>query len=99
MTNIGIEKRLSAIENEIVHLKAERAPAKAHLIHSLEKIHGTFEDDDAFREAARLGRKWRDQIEVGWKQSRKCKMIDGPGVFSEIRQMGRSKRLPVKAKR
>jgi hypothetical protein len=61
MSATEIEKRLTAIERELAHLKAERQPtATSHPIHALEKIHGTFENDEAFREATRLGRKWRE---------------------------------------
>jgi hypothetical protein len=61
MTIKDLENRISAVEQEIAQLKAERlTSAKRHPIHALEKLHGTFEDDEAFREAMRLGRKWRD---------------------------------------
>jgi hypothetical protein len=60
MSTREIEKRLTAIEKEIAHLKRGRLPAaEAHPIRALEKIHGTFENDAAFREATRLGRDWR----------------------------------------
>jgi hypothetical protein len=58
MSPRGIERRLAAVEHEIARLKAARHwPAQAHPIHALEKVHGTFENDEAFKEAARLGRK------------------------------------------
>jgi hypothetical protein len=61
MSTHEIEKRLTAVEQEIAHLKVQRPTmGQPHPIQSLERIHGTFEDDDAFQEAARLGRKWRD---------------------------------------
>jgi hypothetical protein len=60
MSIIEIEKRLIAVENELARLKAERsAVGQGHPIHALDRIHGTFENDDAFKEAMRLGRKWR----------------------------------------
>jgi hypothetical protein len=60
MSTREIENRLTAIEQEIAHLRAQSVPPiKAHPIHALEKIHGTFENDEAFREAMLLGRKWR----------------------------------------
>jgi hypothetical protein len=60
MSATEIEKRLTAVEQELARLRAERQPGvKPHPIHALENIHGTFENDGAFREAARLGRKWR----------------------------------------
>jgi hypothetical protein len=59
MSATEIERRLVAVEQEIARLKANRG-ALAHPIQALEQIHGTFEDDEAFREAMRLGRKWRE---------------------------------------
>ena len=60
MTATEIENRLIAIEQELAHLKSERTlAAKPHPIQALEKIHGSFENDAAFKEATRLGRKWR----------------------------------------
>jgi hypothetical protein len=60
MSTREIEKRLTAVEREIAHLKQERRSATGtHPVHALEKIHGTFENDAAFQEATRLGRNWR----------------------------------------
>lgn len=60
MSAAELEKRLAAIEHELANLKSERASTvKTHPIHTVEKIHGTFENDEAFKEAMRLGRKWR----------------------------------------
>jgi hypothetical protein len=60
MSTTEIEKRLTIIERELAELKAERAAVrKRHPVHALERIHGAFEDDESFREAMRLGRKWR----------------------------------------
>lgn len=58
MSTNNIEKRLTALEREIAQLKA-RTVAQMHPVHSLDRIHGMFEDDVAFREASKLGRKWR----------------------------------------
>ena len=55
-----LERRLTQIEQEVASLKAEHRPAAiSHPVEVLERIHGIFERDDAFEEAARLGRKWR----------------------------------------
>lgn len=71
MSTREIEKRLAIIEQEIAHLKAERRPpAQAHPIHALEKIHGTFENDEAFKEATRLGRKWRESQRPNARKSK-----------------------------
>ncbi len=62
MTLAEFEHRLSAVEAEVTRLKRGRGSsrAKAHPVETLDAIHGTFANDDAFREAMRLGRKWRN---------------------------------------
>jgi hypothetical protein len=57
MSTSELEQRLIAVEREVAQLKAQRLTP--HPVAALERIHGTFEDDAAFREAARFGRKWR----------------------------------------
>ncbi len=62
MTTTQIESRLAALEKEVADLKLARTAQpmrKEHPVRALEKIHGTFENDEAFKEAMRLGRKWR----------------------------------------
>jgi hypothetical protein len=58
MTIAEIEKRLTALEQEIAELRQERN-AKPHPAQVLKRIHGTFENDAAFQEATRLGKRWR----------------------------------------
>ena len=53
MNQTELADRLAAIEADLAALKAKIHPRP---VHALERIHGTFEDDAAFREAARLGR-------------------------------------------
>jgi hypothetical protein len=62
VNSTDIEKRLTTLELELAPLKAGRTSVdKPHPIQVLEKIHGTFRNDDkAFREAMRLGRRWRE---------------------------------------
>jgi hypothetical protein len=60
MTATKLEQRLAAVEREVARLKRERAGSSTHPVQALEQIHGTFENDQAFAEAARLGRKWRN---------------------------------------
>ena len=61
MTLTDIAKRLSAVERELAGLKAGGAKAGKSLpVRALERIHSTFENDDAFQEAVRLGRRWRN---------------------------------------
>jgi hypothetical protein len=65
MTTSQLEKRLSAVEKEIEKLKA--APARGanhHPARVLEKVHGTFQNDAAFQEAVRLGRRWRKSLDA-----------------------------------
>jgi len=59
MTSAELEKRLARVEQEVAQLKSAQAGIARHPLHTLEQIHGIFENDEAFREAARLGRKWR----------------------------------------
>ncbi|HZK82711.1 MAG TPA: hypothetical protein VFC46_16625 [Humisphaera sp.] len=61
MSVTEIEKRLAKIEREIAALRSERAgTTPTHPIQAIERIHGAFENDEAFKEAVRLGRKWRE---------------------------------------
>ena len=41
----------------------------------------------------------RQDIEIGWQQSERGEIVDGPGVFAEIRRLSRTKRTPDKAKK
>ena len=60
MSTANIEKRLTAIERELARLKDRRTTAENSTpIQELEQIHGAFENDEAFQEAIRLGRRWR----------------------------------------
>lgn len=36
--------------------------------------------------------KLRDDIEVGWRQSTKGQVVDGPAVFAEIRALSKARR-------
>jgi hypothetical protein len=70
MSTREIEKRLTAVEREVANLKNKRRPgAEAHPIHALEKIHGTFDNDEAFQEASRLGRNWRKSQRANARKS------------------------------
>ncbi len=59
MTTTELDKRVTTIERELASLRARRAAGKVHPVRVIEGIHGAFENDDAFQEAMRLGRKWR----------------------------------------
>src|SRR5437879_3898232 len=41
----------------------------------------------------------RQDIELGWEQSQRGEVVDGPAVFAEIRKMSRSKRQAAQATR
>lgn len=41
----------------------------------------------------------RSEIEVGWRQSERDEVIDGPSVFAEIRRMSKARRHGTKIKR
>ncbi len=61
MTNTELEKRLTTLETEVANLKVQnKGSLKRHPLQTLEKIHGTFPDDAAFREAMDIGRKFRN---------------------------------------
>jgi hypothetical protein len=59
MKTAEIEKRLTAIELALEQMKEARRDVRSQPLAFLEKIRGAFEDDEAFREAMRLGRQWR----------------------------------------
>ncbi len=62
MTTRDLEKRLAAVEQEIARIKRGASISEEHQNHWVEKVAETFsspEDQAAFDEATRLGRKWR----------------------------------------
>jgi len=72
MTTAELAKRLSAVEQELARLRQERNE-KPHLAQTLEKIHATFQNDDAFNEAMRLGRQWRKSQRPRSRRSSRAK--------------------------
>lgn len=65
MTTLELEKRLTALEAEVVSLKQQTTTNKptAALPSSIpwwQEISGAFKDDPIFDEAMRLGREWRE---------------------------------------
>ena len=71
MSTTEIEKRLASLEHEVATLKATRHQLpKLRPIDVLESIHGTFEDDEAFRQAARFGRTWRNSQRPSARKSK-----------------------------
>jgi hypothetical protein len=76
MTTAQLESRLTTLEREVAGLKAERQatqPRSLHPLEVLQRTHGTFADDEAFREAARLGRKWRASLDAQPRRKSKAK--------------------------
>ena len=67
MTLAEIERRLAAVEGDLAKLKSSRCPSpgESHPVDTLDAIHGTFENDHAFREAMRIGKKWRQSQNAG----------------------------------
>jgi len=60
MARLNLEQRMTAVEEELGRMrKAQSRSPRTHPIHTLEALHATFDDDDAFREAVAIGRKWR----------------------------------------
>jgi hypothetical protein len=70
MTLSQLEQRLAAVERDLAQIKARQRPA--HPVEMIDRIHGTMPDDAASREAARLGRKWR-QSDLPKPRHRKAK--------------------------
>jgi hypothetical protein len=71
MSIAEIEKRLIALERQLAQLAANPpSNATQHPLETLERIHGAFEDDDAFKEANRLGRKWRQSQRPNGRKSK-----------------------------
>jgi hypothetical protein len=64
MASPTLEERVAALEAEVARLKSQQGGAAApgglaERDKWWERIHGTFPDDEMFREAMRLGREWR----------------------------------------
>jgi hypothetical protein len=72
MTTAELEKRLTSIEQQLAELRQERS-AKPHPAELLERIHATFDNDEAFREATRIGQKWRQSQRPKTRRSTRAK--------------------------
>ena len=76
MTAINFEERLTMLERELAKLKAQsapKAPVNQHPVQTLEATHGTFQDDEALKEATRVGRKWRASLDRKPRGKQKAK--------------------------
>jgi len=59
MTNVEIEKRITALEKEVAMLKSNGQKKNEERKPWWDEIAGTFSDDAAYDEAMRLGREYR----------------------------------------
>ena len=81
MSTTEIERRLLAVEEEIARLKAERSKLPAtHPARVLESIRGAFANDEAFEEAMRLGRKWRESQDRAARKPRAKRKRSEPRI-------------------
>ncbi|HVS73336.1 MAG TPA: hypothetical protein VHQ47_18920 [Phycisphaerae bacterium] len=73
MTLADLAERLARVEAELARLRTGgiSQAKKRRPVDALEAIHGTFADDDAYREAARLGKRWRKSQRNGSDARRK----------------------------
>lgn len=61
MTSLQIEERLTRLEEEMATLKKQATATKHQpALPWWEEIRGTFKNDDAYVEAMRYGREWRE---------------------------------------
>lgn len=70
MVAATIEERLEAVESELARLKAQFAPRPPSVIGRtapdfLDRIYGAYADNEAFEEAVRYGREWRESFRRG----------------------------------
>jgi|WetSurMetagenome_2_1015567.scaffolds.fasta_scaffold1147512_1 hypothetical protein len=60
MTLAQLEHRLGALERKFAAIARQTQAASAPDVNAwIDEIHGTFQDDATYRQAARLGRQWR----------------------------------------
>ena len=55
-----LEKRLAAIENEVMQIKRQLTMDKPEMTAGWEKMFGIFADSEGFEKATRLGREYRE---------------------------------------
>jgi hypothetical protein len=71
MPRLGIEARVSKLEEEVKRLRSKIEPGGAAPVPWWERIAGTFADDPAHEEAMKLGRSYRISLRPGKPQARK----------------------------
>jgi hypothetical protein len=71
MSSAKLERRLTALEAEVRHLKRTIETVAAAREHWASRIFGSFANDPAFREVVRLGREYRQSTRPGKANKRK----------------------------
>lgn len=60
MTLTELEIRVATLEQKLSHLAGKiDAPESATINAWIDQVHGTFQNDATYRQAARLGHEWR----------------------------------------
>ena len=60
MTLTELEIRVATLEQKLSHLAGKvDGPASADINAWIDQVHGTFQNDKTYRQAARLGSEWR----------------------------------------
>ena len=61
MASSNLEQRVRALEQEVADLKRQVAASPSPTDRWWERVSGAFAGDEAFQEAMRLGRQWRER--------------------------------------
>ena len=61
MASSNVEQRLRALEQEVAELKRQLAARPSPTDRWWERVWGAFAGDEAYQEAMRLGRQWRER--------------------------------------
>jgi hypothetical protein len=77
MASTDLEKRVTALEDEVAKLKVKLETPGSEGLPWWKQIAGIFADDPAFEEAMRLGREWRESFRP--KPPRKKRKNGRPG--------------------
>jgi hypothetical protein len=70
-TASSLADRVAALEAEVAHLKAKVEANSVEPVPWWHQIAGTFAGDDAYEEAMRLGREWRESFRPKPRKRRK----------------------------